>query len=59
MWSFKNAVCLENTIFILGDTDVNYPTFQGGQLQSPDERVCETVTQFLAQTTHVSIQFSN
>ena len=49
MWTFKNVVCLENTIFILGDPDVNYRMCQTGQLQSPDERVHETVTQFLTQ----------
>ena len=59
MWPFKNEACLENTIFILGDPDVNYPTYQEGQLQSPDERVCETVAQFLTQVTHDIIEFSN
>ncbi len=39
--------------------DVNYPTYQSGQLQPPDGRVCKTVTQFLSQTTHDRIEFSN
>jgi hypothetical protein len=56
MWSFKNVACLENTIFILGDPDVNYPTYQGGQLQSLDDRVCQTVTQLLVQAAHVIIE---
>ena len=59
MWPFKNAACLENTIFILGDADVNYPTLQAGQLQPPGERMRETVTQFLAQAAHASIEFEN
>jgi hypothetical protein len=54
MWPFKNAACLENTIFILGDPDVTYPTYQAGQLQPPDKRVRQTVTQFLAQAAHAT-----
>jgi hypothetical protein len=49
MWPFTNAACLENTIFVLGDPDVNYPAYHAGQLQSLDKRVRQTVTQFLAQ----------
>lgn len=59
MWPFKNAACLENTIFKLGDPDVTCPTYQVGQLQPPDERVRQTVTQFLAQAAHAIIVFSN
>ena len=50
MWPFNNAACLDNTIFILGDPQVNYPTFQQGQLEPQDDRVRQTVTQFLVQT---------
>ena len=64
-YNLQRALCptfpldLENTIFILGDQDVNYPTYPPGQLQPLDERVRQIVTQFLAQAAHASIVFSN
>ncbi len=38
---------------------MNYPTYHAGQLQSLGERVHQTVTQFLTQTEHASIVFSD
>jgi hypothetical protein len=54
MWPFNNAACLENTIFILGDTDVKYPTYNPGQLQPLDDRVHKTVCRFLAEAGQTS-----
>ena len=59
MWPFKNAACLENTIFVLGDPRVNYPTYHARQLQPQEERVHQTVTQFLVQAEYASIIYSN
>jgi hypothetical protein len=53
MWPFNNAACLENTIFILGDPDVKYPTYNLGQLQPEGDRVQKTVCRFLAEASFV------
>ncbi len=49
-----NAACFDNTIFILGNPRVNYPTSQSGEIQSQEDRVHQTVCQFLAQVTYKS-----
>ena len=43
MWPFRNAIALNNTIFMLADKEVNHPTYQIGELEPPEERVHKTV----------------